>query len=150
MLKTEIREIEIDKELLKKINKQIKIKNTNFRQSFIADMISNYKIYKTPYNIRIFEVEIKYLKYQKEKLEEKNNIFENTIHKILDTFKYYFNIILHIGDDFDKSLVVKEIKDYHKLKYYENKDLKDISRRTSKEREINNYLYNRNHNSLER
>ena len=38
-------------------------------------------------------------------------------------------------------LVVEEIKDYHDKNWYSNKDLHDISDNTSREDEINDYLY---------
>ena len=41
----------------------------------------------------------------------------------------------------DKNEVISEIKEYHKLDLYDNFDLHDITDDTSKEEEINNYLY---------
>ena len=42
---------------LEKQNKEIIIKDTYFRESFIFDMINNHKKYNTPLDIRIFEDE---------------------------------------------------------------------------------------------
>ena len=41
----------------------------------------------------------------------------------------------------DKEKVISEIKEYHKQDLYDNFDLHDIANNTSKEQEINDYLY---------
>ena len=45
----------------------------------------------------------------------------------------------------DKEKVISEIKEYHKQDLYDNFDLHDIADNTSKEEEINDYLYTKNY-----
>ncbi len=45
----------------------------------------------------------------------------------------------------DKEKVISEIKEYHKQDLYDNFDLRDIADNTSKEEEINDYLYTKNY-----
>lgn len=43
----------------------------------------------------------------------------------------------------DKDSVVREIKEYYEVDLYNKKDLRDIADNTSKEQEINDYLYDK-------
>ena len=45
----------------------------------------------------------------------------------------------------DKEKVISEIKEYHKQDLYDNFALHDIADNTSKEEEINDYLYTKNY-----
>lgn len=60
---------------------------------------------------------------------------------MLQAIKKFFNNLLHIGTEKDKDDVVKEITVYHSLDYYNDSDLHDIADGTSKENEINDYIY---------
>ena len=60
---------------------------------------------------------------------------------ILQTLKKFFHRLLKIGTGKDKDDVVNEIKEYHKQDLYDNFDLHDIANNTSKENEINDYLF---------
>ena len=64
---------------------------------------------------------------------------------MLHTLKKFFNKLLHIGTKKDKDDVVKEITAYHNLDYYNDSDLHDIADGTSKEDEINDYIYQQNY-----
>ena len=64
---------------------------------------------------------------------------------MLHTLKKFFNKLLHIGTEKDKDDVVKEITAYHNLDYYNDSDLHDIADGTSKEDEINDYIYQQNY-----
>lgn len=63
------------------------------------------------------------------------------IHSILQTLKKFFHRFLKIGTEKDKDDVISEIKEYHNQKLYDNFDLHEIANNTSKEQEINDYLY---------
>ena len=67
------------------------------------------------------------------------------IHNILQTLKKFFHRLLKIGTEKDKDDVVNEIKEYHSQDLYDNFDLYDIANNTSKEKEVNDYLYNKNY-----
>ena len=45
----------------------------------------------------------------------------------------------------DKDNVVEEITSYHRLGYYNDRDLQDIADDTPREEEINNYIYEQNY-----
>lgn len=63
----------------------------------------------------------------------------NFLHSILQTIKKFFYRLLKIETEKDKDDVVSEIKEYHK------RDLYDIANNTSKEQEINDYLYTKDY-----
>lgn len=90
---------------------------------------------------RNIQVEVRKLEYQNEKLQEENNRLHNFLHNILQTLKKFFHRLLKIGTEKDKNEVISEIKEYHKQDLYDNFDLHDIADNTSKEEEINDYLY---------
>ena len=54
-----------------------------------------------------------------------------------------FHKILNIATVRDKDSVVREIKEYYEVDLYNKKDLHDIADNTSKEQEINEYLYDK-------
>ena len=64
---------------------------------------------------------------------------------MLHTLKKFFNKLFHIGTEKDKDDVVKEITAYHSLDYYNDRDLHDIADGTSREDEINDYIYEQNY-----
>ncbi len=134
------------------INGNIKsIKNTNIAMVKIKDInylafddcndifINGYKDLEN--EKRNIQVEVRKLEYQNEKLQEENNRLHNFLHNILQTLKKFFHRLLKIGTEKDKNEVISEIKEYHKQDLYDNFDLHDIADNTSKEEEINDYLY---------
>ena len=143
------------------INENIKsIKNTNIAMIkphiVIKDMPNNQALFKelTDYTKsykdlenekRNIKVEVRKLEYQNEKLKEENNRLHNFLHNILQTLKKFFHRLLKIGAEKDKDEVISEIKEYHKQGLYDNFDLYDIADNTSKEEEINDYLYTKNY-----
>ena len=80
-----------------------------------------------------------------EKLQAENNRFHNLIHNILQTLKQFFHRLLKIGTEKDKDDVVLGIKEYYTQNLYDNFDLHDIVNDTSKEQEINDYLYSKDY-----
>lgn len=78
-----------------------------------------------------------------------NFVLFNTYIKYFHIFyilKKFFHRLLKIGTEKDKDEVISEIKEYHKQGLYDNFDLYDIADNTSKEEEINDYLYTKNYN----
>lgn len=143
------KEVKIDKDTYDTLNNFM---NTSKR--VIKDMPRNQALFKelTDYTKnyndlenekRNIQVEVRKLEYQNEKLQEENTKLNNFIHSILQTLKKFFHRILKIGTEKDKDDVVSEIKEYHKQDLYDNFDLHDIANNTSKEQEINDYLYNK-------
>ena len=64
---------------------------------------------------------------------------------MLQSIKKFFRQLLHIGTEKDKDNVVDEITTYHQLNYYKDFDLHDIADGTSREEEINDYIYEQNY-----
>ena len=78
-------------------------------------------------------------------MQQENSRLHNFLHSILQTLKKFFYRLLKIGTEKDKDDVLSEIKEYHKQDLYDNFDLHDIANNTSKEQEINDYLYNKDY-----
>ena len=91
------------------------------------------------------EVEVRKLEHKNEELQKENRKLHNFLNVMLQTLKKFFNKILHIGTEKDKDDVVKEITSYHSLDYYNDTDLHDIADGTSREEEINDYIYEQNY-----
>lgn len=105
----------------------------------LTDYTNNYReMEKQKHNV---EVEVRKLELKNEELQLENRRPNNLTHNILQTLKKFFKKLLHIGSEKDKDDVVEEITNYHKLEYYDNKDLHDIADETPREDEINDYLY---------
>lgn len=94
---------------------------------------------------RHLEVEIKKLENKNQELRDENRKLHNFLNVMLQTIKKFFNKLLHIGTEKDKDNVVEEITAYHKLDYYNDSDLHDIADGTSREEEINDYIYEQNY-----
>lgn len=105
----------------------------------LEDYTSSYK--NLEIEKRQIQNEIYRLKAKNQELQEENNKLYKFIDSILQMCKRFFRIILQIGKNKEKDEVIEEIKDYHDKNWYENKDLQDIADGTSKENDINNYLY---------
>ena len=94
---------------------------------------------------RHLEVEIRRLENKNEELQKENRRLHNFLNVMLQTIKKFFNKLLHIGSEKDKDNVVEEITSYHGLGYYNDSDLHDIADGTSREEEINDYIYEQNY-----
>lgn len=91
------------------------------------------------------KVEVKLLENKNKQLQQNYNNLFDLFKTILQTLKKFFKRLLKIGTEKDKDDVVSEIKDYHKQDLYDNFDLHDIANGTSREEEINDYLYTKNY-----
>ena len=122
-------------------SKQV-IKEMPNNQALFQELTDYSKSYKDlEKEKRNIQVEVRKLEYQNEKLQEENNLLHNLLHNILQTLKKFFHKLLKIGTEKDKDDVVSEIKEYHNQELYDNFDLHEIANNTSKEQEINDYLY---------
>ena len=86
-----------------------------------------------------YQKEIESLKYKNEKLEKENINLKRKISIIMDNIKIFFGKALQKGTEIIKNLVVDEVKDYFFHERFDDKDVYDISRGTSKEDELFEY-----------
>ena len=141
------KEVKIDKDTYDTLNrfmntsKQV-IKEIPKNQALfneLNDYTHNYRqLEKEKHNV---EIEIRKLELKNEELEKENKRLYNLIINIFQTLKKFFHRLLKLGTEKDKDDVITEIKGYHKQDIYDNEDLHDIADNTSKENEINDYLY---------
>ena len=145
------KEVKIDKDTYDTLNNFMNtskrvIKDMTRNQALFKELTDYTKSYKDLENEkRNIQVEVRKLEYQNEKLQEANSRLHNFLHSILQTLKKFFHRLLKTGTEKDKNDVVLEIKEYHKQDLYDNLDLHDIANNTSKEQEINDYLYNKDY-----
>ena len=145
------KEVKIDKDTYDTLNrfmstsKQV-IKEIPKNQALfneLNDYTHNYRqLEKEKHNV---EVEVRKLEIKNEELEKENKRLYDFIINIFQTLKKLFHRLLKIGTEKDKDEVITEIKEYHKQEIYDNEDLHDIADNTSKENEINDYLYSNNY-----
>ena len=145
------KEVKIDKDTYDTLNQFMNtskrvIKDIPRNQALFKELTDYTKSYKDLENEkRNIQVEVKKLEYQNEKLQAENNRLHNLIHNILQTLKQFFHRLLKIGTEKDKDDVVLGIKEYYTQSLYNNFDLHDIANDTSKEQEINDYLYSKDY-----
>ena len=94
---------------------------------------------------RNIQYEVNRLKYKNSELEKENRKLRNFLNVILQSLKQFFHKLLKIGNEEDKDNVVNEITDYYESDLYTSNDLHDIADNTSREEEIDDYLYNKNY-----
>ena len=145
------KEVKIDKDTYDTLNrfmstsKQV-IKEIPKNQALfneLNDYTHNYRqLEKEKHNV---EIEVRKLEIKNEELEKENKRLYDFIINIFQTLKKLFHRLLKIGTEKDKDEVITEIKEYHKQEIYDNEDLHDIADHTSKEDEINDYLYSNNY-----
>ena len=145
------KEVKIDKDTYDTLNQFMNtskkvIKDIPRNQALFKELTDYTKSYKDLENEkRNIQVEVQKLVYQNEKLPEENSRLHNLIHNILQTLKQFFHRLLKIGTEKDKDDVVLGIKEYYTQNLYDNFDLHDIVNDTSKEQEINDYLYSKDY-----
>ena len=124
----------------------------NTSKSVIEDMPKNQALFETLEDYtssykdlerekRNIQHEVYRLKAKNEELQKENNNLYSFIGKLLETFKNFFRRILKLGTEKDKDEVVEQITEYYDKNMYKKQDLHDIAANTSREEEINNYLY---------
>lgn len=84
--------------------------------------------------------EIKYLKKELEKADTKYNSLRDFISNLLQLLKGIFKKVLSIGTDKEKDLVSEQLKECYDKNLYSENDISDIIKDTSKEKELTNYI----------
>lgn len=145
------KEVKIDKETYDTLKEFM-----NTSKMVIRDMPKNHALfeelqeYTNQYremeqDKRHLQVEIRKLEDKNEELQKENRKLHNFLNIMLQAIKKFFNKLLHIGTEKDKDNVIEEITAYHQLNYYKDSDLHDIADGTSREEEINDYIYEQNY-----
>lgn len=145
------KEVKIDKETYEVLNDFM-----NTSKMVIRDMPKNQELFEELQDYtnhyremeqdkRHLQVEIRKLEDKNEELQKENRKLHNFLNIMLQTIKKFFNKLLHIGTEEDKDNVIEEITAYHQLNYYKDSDLHDIADGTSREEEINDYIYEQNY-----
>lgn len=145
------KEVKIDKETYEVLNDFM-----NASKMVIRDMPKNQELFEELQDYtnhyremeqdkRHLQVEIRKLEDKNEELQKENRKLHNFLNVMLQTIKKFFNKLLHIGTEEDKDNVIEEITAYHQLNYYKDSDLHDIADGTSREEEINDYIYEQNY-----
>ena len=145
------KEVKIDKETYEVLNDFM-----NTSKMVIRDMPKNQALfeelqeYTNQYremeqDKRHLQVEIRKLANKNEELQKENRRLHNFLNVMLQSIKNFFNKLLHIGTEKDKDNIIEEITAYHQLNYYKDSDLHDIADGTSREEEINDYIYEQNY-----
>ena len=145
------KEVKIDKETYEVLNDFM-----NTSKMVIRDMPKNQALFEElqdytnhyremEHDKRHLQVEIRKLEDKNEELQKENRRLHNFLNVMLQSIKKFFNKLLHIGTEKDRYNVVDEIIAYHQLNYYKDSDLHDIADGTSREEEINDYIYEQNY-----
>ena len=89
--------------------------------------------------------QISYLNNKIDKLEFDNKSFKNFIIQLLQALKDIFRNILLFGKKKEKDIVVSQIKDCYENNLYNDSDIIYITKDTSKEKEMIQYLEERDY-----
>ena len=84
--------------------------------------------------------EVKSLVTRNQNLTAENNKLKNYIDVILEAIKKFFRKILQFGNDYAKNETTNEIKEYYDNKDFDMEDVIKISRGTTKEDELFDYV----------
>ena len=88
----------------------------------------------------LYKNEIENLELNNNKLYEKNTELNNRINGILKAIKKFFRKLSQLGSEIIKEGTVSEIKQYYDDKYFNRKDIVNISADTTKEDELFDYI----------
>lgn len=130
----------IDKDTFDTMNKVIneskKIKELEPKIKQIFNEVNNYAdSYKS------LEKENQNIKNEVKSLRNKNKNLQNIIKYILDKIKMFFRNILLKGNETSKDLATQEVKDYYYYGDFQQEDIIDVARGTTKEDELFDYAY---------
>ncbi len=125
------------------INESKKIKELEPKIKQVFNEVNNYadsykSLEKENQNIK---KEVKLLKNKNEELEGENKNLQNIIKYILDKIKMFFRNILLKGNETSKDLATQEVKDYYDYGDFQQNDIIDVARGTTKEDELFDYAY---------
>ena len=83
--------------------------------------------------------EVNNLEKKNKELKEKNNILKEFIYDLLNKLKHFFRKILLIGDNKSKDLTSNQVKEIYNYNQYDDKDIYQISKGTTKQDELFEY-----------
>ena len=140
------KEVKIDKDTYQTLNKFMStakriIEDIPKTQSMVKTLDEYTKIFRSTQRENIqLKKEVNRLELEKEEIKQENNRLENLMYNLLQRLKDLFKKILHIGTDKEKDSVSDEIKYRYDNNYYNDLDLCYISKGTTKERDIFEYI----------
>ena len=140
------KEVKIDKDTYQTLNKFMStakriIEDIPKTQSMVKTLEEYTKIFRSTQRENIqLKKEVNRLELENEEIKQENNRLENLIYNLLQRLKDLFKKILHIGTDKEKDSVSDEIKYRYDNNYYNDLDLCYISKGTTKERDIFEYI----------
>ena len=140
------KEVKIDKDTYQTLNKFMStakriIEDIPKTQSMVKTLEEYTKIFRSTQRENIqLKKEVNRLELENEEIKQENNRLENLIYNLLQRLKDLFKKILHIGTDKEKDSVSDEIKYHYDNNYYNDLDLFYISKGTTKERDIFEYI----------
>ena len=145
------KEVKIDKDTYDTLNnfmhtsKKV-IKDMLRSQALFKELTDYTRVYKDLEQERDnIKVEVKLLKNKNKELQQDYDNLFDLLKTILQVLKKFFKRLLKIGTEKEKDDVIAELKEYHKNNLYDNEDLRDIADNTTREKEINDYLYTKNY-----
>ena len=83
--------------------------------------------------------EVNNLEKKNKELKEENNILKEFIYDLLNKLKHFFRKILLIGDNKSKDLTSNQVKEIYNYNQYDDKDIYQISKGTTKQDELFEY-----------
>ena len=127
----------------KVISKSKKIKELEPKIKQVFNEVNNYAdSYKSlEKENQSIKNEVKSLKNKNEELEKENKNLHSFIKFLFDKIKMFFRNILLKGNETSKDLATQEVKDYYKYGDFQQEDIIDIARGTTKEDELFDYAY---------
>lgn len=140
------KEVKIDKDTYQTLNKFMStakrvIEDIPKTQSMVRTLEEYTKNFRTTQRENIqLKKEVNRLELENEEIKQENNRLENLIYNLLQRLKDLFKKILHIGACKEKDSVSEEIKYHYDNNYYNDLDLCYISKGTTKERDIFEYI----------
>jgi len=140
------KEVRIDKDTYQILNKFMStakrvIEDIPKTKSMVRTLEEYTKNFRTTQRENIqLKKEVNRLELENEKIKQENNRLENLIYNLLQRLKDLFKKILYIGTDKEKDSVSEEIKYHYDNNYYNDLDLCYISKGTTKERDIFEYV----------
>lgn len=136
----------VEKDTFDTMNKVIKeSKKVMELQPKINQVFNEVDNYVSSYNLlekdnQKYQREIKALKTRNSNLIQENNKLKSYIDTILEVIKKFFRKLLQIGNEPTKETTSNEIKDYYDNNDFDINDVYDISKDTTKEDELFDYV----------
>ena len=136
----------IEKDTFDSMNNVIKeTKKAIYLQPKIEQLFNNINDFSKSHQAlekenKSMEKEMKYLNARNQNLMQENNTLKSYIKAILKAIKQFFRHLLQIGNEPTKEATTSEIKDYYDNNNFDMYDVYDISKDTTKEKELLDYV----------